>query len=159
VSLHEILTLLVAVIGAVTGLMSLVRTRRIAEKQLEFQAITAALAKRQLEALERQEDAQNKADVTVDLVRVGRTDFRFVLSNRGGAPATDVNFEIAKDSPDDPLVRNECERKLPYRKLEPGQSFTLIAAFDTGSAMKYATLLTWHNPDGSTTSRDADVAI
>ncbi len=40
---YEILTLLVALIGAVTGLTSLMRTRRIAEKQLEFQAITAAL--------------------------------------------------------------------------------------------------------------------
>lgn len=158
-SLHEILTLLVAVMGAVTGLTSLVRTRRIAEKQLEFQAIAAALAKRQLQAVERQEDAQSKADVTVELVKVGRTDFRFVLSNRGAAPATDVDFKIAKDSPDDPLVRNECERKLPYPQLEPGQSFTLIAALHMGSAMKYATHLTWQNPDGSRGARDAHVVL
>ena|SRR5437879_5969008 len=83
---YEILNLLVALIGAVTGLTSLMRTRRIAKKQLEFQAITAALAKRQLQVLERQENAESKADVTVELVKVGRTDFRFVLSNSGSHP-------------------------------------------------------------------------
>jgi len=156
---YEILTLLVALIGAVTGLTSLMRTRRIAEKQLEFQAITAALAKRQLRVLERQENAESKADVTVELVKVGHTDFRFVLSNRGLAPATDVNFSIAEDSADNPLVRNEWERKVPYPKLEPGQSFTLIAALHLGSAMKYATHLTWRDADGSTGSRDTHVAL
>src|SRR5205809_936975 len=84
---------------------------------------------------------ESKADVTVELVKVGRTDFRFVLLNRGLALATDVNFSIAEDSADNPLVKNECERKLPYPKLEPGQSFTLIAALHMGSAMKYATHL------------------
>ena len=118
--LYEVLTLLVALTGAVTGLTSLVRTRRLGEKQLEFQAITAALAKRQLQALERQEDGKNKADICVELVKVGRTDFRFVVSNRGAAPATNVNVKIADDSPDNPLVGNECERKLPFPKLEPG---------------------------------------
>lgn len=158
-NLHEILTLLVALIGAVTGLTSLVRTRRIAEKQLEFQAITAALAKGQLQALESQEDAKSKADIIVELVKVGRIDFRFVVSNRGGAPAANVNFKIAEDSPDNPLVGNECEQKLPFPKLEPGQSFTLIAALRMGSAMTYATHVAWKNPDGSVGSRDAHVAV
>ncbi len=158
-NLQEILTLLVALVGAITGVTSLVRTRRIAAQQLEFQAIAATLAKRQLETLERQASAESKADVTVDLVKVDRTDFRFVLSNRGSVPAADVNFRIAQDSPDDPLVRNECERKLPFPKLDPGQSLTLIAALHMGSALKYATHVTWANPDGSIESRDVHVAV
>jgi len=158
-SLYEILTLVVALIGAVTGLTSLIRTRRIAEKQLEFQAIAAALAKRQLQALDREEEARNKADVVVDLVKIGRTDFRFVLTNRGAAPATNVDFKISEDSSDNPLVVNECQQKLPFPKLEPGQSFTLIAALHLGSTMKYSTHIRWRNDDGSTGSRDAHVVI
>lgn len=161
-TLLEILTLLVAVIGAITGLTSLLRTRRLAEKQLEFQAISAALAKRQLRDLEQQEDAKSKADITVELVSpmsFGGTRYEFVLSNRGSAPATDVDFRIAESSADDPLIRNECDRKLPYPQLEPGQSFTLTAVLHMGSAMKYATKITWRNLDGSTGSRDVQVAV
>jgi hypothetical protein len=50
---------------------SLIRTRRIAEKQLEYQAISAALNKMQLAALQRQEDPQNEEDVTIEFVNVG----------------------------------------------------------------------------------------
>lgn len=158
-TLYEILTLLVALVGAVTGVTSLIRTRGVERKNLEVQAITASLAKRQIEALDKQEGAQNKADVVVELVKLGRSDFRFVLSNQGAAPATNVAFQIAKGSPDDPLVRNECQQKLPHPKLEPGQSFTLIAARHMGSAMTYATHITWQNSDGSSGARDAQVSV
>ncbi len=158
-TLYEILTVLVAVIAVITAAASLVRTRKVEEKQLEFQAITAALAKKQLAALEKEEGAKNKADVTVELVKVGRSDFRFVVSNQGHAPATNVNFTIAEESPDNPLVPNECERKLPYPKLEPGQSFTLIAALHMGSAMNYANHISWQNIDGSSGARDVHVSV
>jgi hypothetical protein len=158
-NLYEILTLLLALIGAVTGLTSLVRTRVIAEKQLEYQAIAAALAKRQLEALIRQEATTSKAEVTVDLVKVGRTDFRFVVSNRGLAPATDVNLEISPSGPDNPLVKGELDRKLPFPKLEPGQSFTLTAALHLRSAMQYPVRLSWRDPNGGIERRDVHVAL
>lgn len=138
---------------------SLIRTRRLAAKQLEYQAIAMALAKAQLEALKRQEGAQTTADITVELVQVERTDFRFVISNRSAAPASEIMFTIAEDSPDNPLVRNEIERKLPYPKLEPGQSFTLHAALVLRSAMQYTTRLAWTNPDGARVTRDIHVAL
>jgi hypothetical protein len=163
---YEILVLIVSVIGAITGLIgavsglvSLARTRAFAEKQLEFQAITAALAKRQLEALDRKERAENKADVTADLVRVGPTDWRFVVSNRGAVPAAEVSFTIPATSEDNPLILSECEQKLPFPKLEPGQSFTLHAARHLGSAMQYPVRLTWRNPDGDSDGRDVHVAL
>ena len=156
---YEILTLVLAALAAITSVTSIIRTRRIAEKQLEYQAIAAALAKAQLAVLKRQEGTLTKADVTVELVKVGRTDFRFVISNRRAVPATDVTFTIAEDSPDNPLIRNECERKLPYPKLEPGQSFTLIAALHLRSAMQYATRLAWRSPDGIRVTRDVHVAL
>ena len=158
-SLYEILTLLVALIGAVTGFTSLIRTRRLAAKQLEFQAIAAALAKTQLLEFEREEAARTQADVIVELVKTGRTDFRFVLTNRGVAPAASVDFKIAVGSPDNPLVERECQEKLPFPRLDPGQSFTLIAARDMGSAIKYATHVRWQNEDGSAVSRDVHVAL
>ena len=156
---YEILQVLVVVIAVIIATTSLVRTRRAEEKQLEFQAVTAALAKKQLKALEKEEGAMNKADVTVELVKVDRSDFRFVLSNQGYAPAMNVNFTIIKGSPDNPLVPNECKAKLPYPRLEQGQSFTLLAALGMGSAMSYATQISWQNIDGSSGAHDVHVSV
>jgi hypothetical protein len=156
---HEILTLIIASVGAVTGLVSLWRTHVITKKQLEYQAIAAALAKRQLEALIRQGNAENKADITVDLVRVTSADFRFVVSNRGRATATDVNVELAPSSPDNPMIERERAQKLPFPRLDSGQSFTLIAALHLRSAMQYSLHLTWRDPGGRIERRDAHVAL
>lgn len=158
-SVYELLGILIGLISATIALTALVRGRVVAAKHLELQAIMAALAKRQLEALDRKERAENKADVTVDLVRVGRTDWRFVVSNLGAVPATEVNFTIAPTSPDNPLIQSECEQKLPFAKLGPGQSFTLHAALHLRSAMQYPARLTWRNPDGGSDGRDVHVAL
>lgn len=156
---YETLTLCVSVIAVVIAAVSLVRTRTVQRKQLELQALAAALARKQLTLLQQDEETKNKANITVELVEAGRTDFRFVLSNQGKAAATKVNLGVAKNSSDNPLLADECERKLPYPRLEPGQSFTLIAALHMGSAMSYAIHLNWENPDGSKESRDVDVSL
>jgi hypothetical protein len=158
-SRYEIFTLLVGIIGALTGVTSLIRTHLIAKKQLEFQATAAALAKRQLLALTREEAAKRKADVGVALVQVGRGEYRFVISNDGDAPAENVHFRIADNSPDNPLIDSECKQKLPYPKLDPGQSSKLIASRDMGSAVTYQTYISWRNQDGSTDSRDLHVSL
>jgi uncharacterized membrane-anchored protein YhcB (DUF1043 family) len=146
---YEIASLLIAIVAVVISVVSLVRARKVQAKQLEFEAVTAALAKKQLELLEKEEQTQEQARVTAELVKVGRTDYRFVITNLGVAVASDVNFEIDPKSLDNPLVANECARKLPYPSLQPGQSFTLIAALSMGSTMSYNTQLKWKNPDGS----------
>jgi hypothetical protein len=156
---YEILTIIIASVGAVTGIASLWRTHVLARKQLEYQAIAAALAKRQLEALIRQENAENRADLTVDLVKVTSTDFRFVVSNRGLAAASDVNVEVDPSSPDNPMVQGERAQKLPFPRLDSGQSFTLIAALHLRSAMQYSLHLTWRDPGGRIERRDAHVAL
>ncbi len=151
---YEIITLLIALLAVVVSAVSLVRSHKTQRKQLEFEAITAALAKKQIELIEKEEQTGEHAHVTVELVKVGRTDFRFVIMNQGIAVASDVTFEIDPSSPDNPLSVSETERKLPYPSLQPGQSFTLIASFNLHSSMSYDTHLTWQNPDGSREERN-----
>ena len=156
---YEFLSICVSLIAAAAAATSLVRARAVQEKQLEFQAITAALAQKQLELLQRQEQAKDKADITVQLVKAGRTDFRFVLFNQGKAAAVNVTMRIAEKSPDNPLIESECKRKLPYPRLEPGQSFTLIAALHMQSSMRYPVHVEWESPDGSKESRDVQAIL
>ena len=153
-SFYETIVSLIAVAALVISTVSLIRTRKFQAKQLDFEAITAALAKKQLELLEQGEPARDQAYVTAELVKMDRADYRFVIMNQGHATATEVAFEIDPASPDNPLVGNECQRKLPYPSLQSGQSFTLIAALHLGSAMSYQTHLKWKNPDGSPGAND-----
>lgn len=146
---YEITSLLIAIFAIVISVVSLIRASRNQTKQLEFEAITAALAKRQLDLLEIKEQRREQAYVTAELVKVGRSGYRFVIMNQGVAVASDVTFGIDPKSPDHPLVANECARKLPYPSLQPGHSFTLIAALSMDSAMSYNTQVKWKNPDGS----------
>ncbi len=168
-TVYEILTSLIAVVALLLSTLSLVRGRKAQAKQLDFQAITAALEIKQLELLEKVERTDKREDVTgerrdkrphvtAELVKVGRTDYRFVIMNQGSAVALDVTFEIDPASPDNPLVKNDCQRKLPYPSLQPAQSFTLIAALHMGSAMVYETHLKWRNPDGSAGTNDVHLS-
>ena len=155
---YEIASLLIAIVAVGIAVVSLVRARKVQAKQLEVEAVTATLAKKQLELLEKEEETQEQAYVTAELVKVGRTDYRFVIMNQGVAIAFDVTFEIDPKSPDNPLVANECARKLPYPSLQSGQSFTLIAALSMDSAMSYNTQLKWRNPDGSQGTNNAHLS-
>lgn len=146
---YEFLTLLIALLAVVISAVSFVRSGKTQERQLEFEAINATLAKKQLEIILREDTMQGKAHLVVELVKVGKTDFRFVIRNQSSVIATNVDFIIDKNSSNNPLVKNECQGKLPYPYLQPGQFFTLIAALYLGSAMNCDTLLTWTNPDGS----------
>lgn len=146
---YEIVAPWIAIVALIISTVSLARTSRIQTKQLEFEAITAALAKKQLELLTKEEQSDERAHVTAELVKVGISDYRFVVMNQGAAVASYVTFKIDPASPDNPLLRNEAESKLPYPSLHPGQSFTLIAAFNLDSALSYDAHLEWQNPDGS----------
>ena len=146
---YEIINSIIAIIALIISTVSLIRGRKIQTKQLEFEAITAALAKKQLELLEKDETSDDRANVTAEMVKVSSGNYRFVIINQGPAVASNVAFEIDPASPDNPLVTNDVERKIPFPLLQPGQSFTLIAALDMGSAMSYDTYLSWNNPDGS----------
>lgn len=156
---YEFLTLIIALVAVVISAISFVRSGKTQERQLEYEAINATLAKKQLEMILREETRQEKARLVAELVKVGRTDFRFVVLNHSSVLATNVDFKIDENSPDNPLVQNERRSKLPYPSLQPGQSFTLIAALHFGSAMSYDTLLTWTNPDGSPGSNRVHVSI
>ncbi len=146
---YGIVNSLIAILALIISTTSLVRARKGQAKQMEFEAITAALAKKQLELLEKREQTDERAHVTAELVKVGQADYRFVITNHGPAAAADVTFGINAGNSDNPLIQNEAQKKLPYRSLEPGHSFTLIANLRLGSAMSYDTHLGWHNPDGT----------
>ncbi len=143
---YEILSLIVSSLAALVAVVSLVRTRKIAAQQIELERATAELSKKQLAILNSEELERAKAYIDVKLEDFGNT-HKFIITNTGGAEATNVHFSISGDG--SPLVTNEYTKKIPIKSLKPEKSVTLIAAISMGSPHEFNVFVSWNNPDGS----------
>lgn len=112
-----------------------VAQRKLQTEANDLQRATSELAKKQLEMLHREDAGKNKARLSLDLVREGRTNFRFHIRNLGDADATDVELELLVDSKNNPIVQDQYDEKFPIKRLQPGSSVSLIAALHLGSPM------------------------
>lgn len=156
---HETINSLISLLAVAIAAISLVRARKVEAQQLEYSAINAAYTRKLLERIEKEDQAEQNARVSAELLKVSTGNYRFVITNEGAATATDVVFSIESAGSDDPLSENECKRKLPYPKLNPGESFSLIAGLHMGSTMNYASRVTWKDPDGTVRSVDRQLTL
>jgi hypothetical protein len=187
-TLYENLTLIIAVLGAVISAVSLVRTRRLDDRQNRFQVKQEELTDLQLQLL-RREVAQHQAalpsttqqraalpsttpqpappppvvapaDVRATLERAGGRNHRFVITNWGYGPARNVNFQLRqREGRSSPLVRGDYDEKNPITELQPGDRVTFMAALTFGSGTTFDALLTWQNEDGSEQQRETRVTL
>jgi len=155
---YEIITIFVSLVAVVLSIISLVRTRKVQKEQIELQKITAELSRKQIQIIEREQAEQNKAKISVELVRFGN-DYRFLISNVGYAKASNIHFDLDQDCQDNPLVQGDYETKIPIPSLNPGSSIELLAAISMGSAGRYHVLVRWDNPDGTQEEDRIFVAI
>lgn len=157
---YEIAATALALIAIVMSGFALFVQHRLQKESNDLQRATSDLARKQLKILAREDDARNKARITLDLVKENRTSFRFVLTNIGQVDARNVNLDLLLDKPSDsPLIASEVKSKLPAPKLPPGGSLSLIAALHMGSPLAYRARLTWTNPDGSETADETFAAL
>jgi hypothetical protein len=172
----------------IVAVVSLVRTRRLDERQNRFQAKQEELTDLQLQLLRREvaahltalpsataqpaavpsatpqpapsEPAAASADVRVTLERSGGRNHRFVLTNWGYGPARNVNFQLRqREGRSSPLVRGDYDEKNPIPELLPGDRVTFMAALTFGSGTTFDALLTWLNEDGSEQQRETRVTL
>ena len=153
----EILTLLVSLVAVAISWVSLVRTRRLSERQLELQETTAALAAKQLTQIEQSEAAQATADIRVELTKLGKG-YCFLIINRGPGIAYSLDFELI-DCADSPLLRGEIARKLPYPELRPDSRVKLRAALHMGSPTVYTARVSWQDASGGDRTEDMTVSL
>ncbi len=93
--------------------------------------------------------ASQKAFVRVALVGTGRT-HRVVVSNLGPALARQVTLSVEpRDGRSSPMVRADCEEKLPISELAPGSEVSLLASVSSASGSAFDARLVWINADGS----------
>ena len=143
-SRYEIVSLLIAVIALVISTVSLHRTRRIAERQLKLQEEQAALSRLQHKVLSREQEENQRADLHVQLVDDGHSR-RFVLSNRGHAPARNVEFGFSGSKPVFPEQFNSL---FAIKNFRPGEEFSLSALITLNTPSAVEGVFTWEDEFG-----------
>lgn len=156
----EILTILIACVSAVISLVAIVGQRKLQREANDMQRATSKLAEKQLEILEREDKTKIQARVKLDLVKEGKGNYRFRLTNISSQDAKNVNLKLLLNKPnDDPIIKTEYQQKLPAKVLSPGSSISLIAALHLGSPTAYNAILSWENPDGSEASYETYASL
>jgi len=161
----ELLSLLIAVIAAVISVVSLARTRQVAQRQIELQRANlelqkeqALLAKFQRELLEREEQAKVRANVVV-YAGESVTGLRFFVRNTGPVPAHDVNVEvISRQTMESVLIKEDVKAKLPIKCLNPEIDIGLIPAITLQSGNSFEALVSWRDPDDSVQRMQFDLS-
>lgn len=174
-TLYEHLDTIIALLGVIVAVVSLVRTRRLDERQNRFSEKQEELTDLQLQLLRREvahqaalpsatpqpapPPAVAPADVRATLEHAGNGE-RFVITNWGYGPARNVNFQIRRrEGRSSPLVSGDYDEKNPIPELLPGDRVTFIAALTFGSGTTFDALLTWQNEDGSEQQRETRVTL
>lgn len=93
-SQSEMASLGISLISVVIALVSLVRTRKVENEQLELQRITADLSRKQIRQLDEQDQLQNRADLRVRFEPKSQSDWIFVIENRGSGSAFSLKLEL-----------------------------------------------------------------
>ena len=140
------LSLFVSIVAVVISAVALVRSRKIAEKQLELEQHQADLARKQLEQIAQQERQAELAAVDVQLEGYG-TSYELIIQNLGQAEARNVDLEWTSEPPR--FYDGDVDSKLPIRRLKPGSSLSMKIALHLGSPTYYEGKVSWCNADGS----------
>jgi hypothetical protein len=156
---YEALSIVVSCIAVVLSLVVWNGQRRMQREANDLQRATSELAKKQLEILLREEQGKNSARLSVSLKRDGKG-FKFWITNISDVDAKDVDFALVVARPEDnPLVKSEYEQKFPAKRLQPGESVSLLAALFLSSPTGFNTTLKWTNPDGTRIEDETYVAL
>jgi hypothetical protein len=148
-SQFEILTLVVSCLAVILSVHTLWEQRKLQREANELQRVTAELAKRQLEQLEEQDAARNRAYLAVDLYKQGNS-HRLRVSNVGNVDALNIRLELeVPQNSESPLAKEEYAQKFPVKRLNIGGSVSLLCGIYLDSPPCIEGVLFWSNPDGT----------
>jgi hypothetical protein len=82
-----------------------------------------------------------KADLGASFIKLGSSNYRLKIWNKGKASARDVRIDFPEGN--DVVPHSEIERKFPLESLEQYQSVELIAAVSMDTKSKHTIRLAW----------------
>jgi hypothetical protein len=85
--------------------------------------------------------SDKKADLGASFIKLGRSQFRLKIWNKGKCPARNVRLEFPEGN--DFVPQSEIDAKLPLEALEQYQSIELLTYIHFGSKSKHVVKLIW----------------
>lgn len=140
-----------ACLALVLSLIATVNTIRFNSRQKSLIDSQERLNQRLLAREETDAEANTRADLSANLVRAGKGNWRLKVYNRGKAPARNVTIELPQG--DDLLIMSDVNSKFPLELLEPAHGVELIALVHLGSASKHEVTLRWSDDFDTTNSK------
>jgi len=146
----ETLTLLLALLSNVIAFAALYRSKRVSDRQLEFEALQAELAAYNLKQRQEVDAKRKQGAISIDTSLRARGLYNLNIRNIGEVPLFNVQLKIEMIDQEDssPLMSGE-EKKFPIQRLDPGM--TRSAAFITHlqCSFPFMVCVNWNDPDGT----------
>jgi hypothetical protein len=138
-----------AVLALILSAWSMKKTNDFNRRQKEFIDTNDRLNQMLIEKEAQESEAQKRADVSANFIKLGKTDYRLKVFNRGPGTASNVRVELLDEAAKDMLIESDVKRKFPIPILEQHQNVDLIAAVHLGSPSRIEIALVWDDASGT----------
>jgi hypothetical protein len=137
-----------AVLALILSAWSMKKTNDFNRRQKEFIENNDRLNQMLIEKEAQESEAQKRADLSANFIKVGKSDYRLKVFNRGPGTATNVRVELVDQAARDMLIESDVNRKFPVPILEQHQNVDLIAGVHLGSPGRIEIALVWDDASG-----------
>lgn len=171
---YEILPLLISLLAASIAVVSLVRTRRVNNRQLELQTkqtqlqeehlrlnqrheeLASKVAQFQIREYEEAELAKKEAKIAVTLESTHSPNiYHFIFRNEGRAPTHKVSWTIESKTGGAINFDNDFPKEIG--RLDPGSSMTLRASWDRNVRSPFIAYVSWYDAEGKRFTQDFEL--
>jgi len=103
--------------------------------------------------------AEKKADLSANLIEVGKNKYRLKVFNRGKGTARNVRLIDLASADETFLIQSDIDHRFPVPILEQHQAVELIAAIHMGSPLRAHIKLQWDDEMGSDHEKELTPAL
>jgi len=136
-----------SIFSAVVALVALIISVISMHKANKFGSTADRLNQMLIEREQAEGIASKKADLSANMIKFGKNDYRLKIFNRGKGTALKVRLiDLAGDS--SVLIASDIQRKFPVPILEQHQSIELIAAVTLSAGPSGHIKLQWDDETG-----------
>lgn len=139
----------ISLLAVVVSVVALLRSRKNHAQLLELERVHAELSQRQIDEIEERKCEALKASLVAHLEKADQG-YKFVITNKGEATASNIYFALEQDNEHNPLIHGDFEQKIPFPALAPNEHYHLLAHIPLNiRQLTYEISLRWDNQDGT----------
>jgi hypothetical protein len=137
-----------SIASTVIALVALIVSALSMRKANKFGATADRLNTMLIEREEAEGVASKKADLSANMIKTGKSDYRLKVFNRGKGTARNVRLTDLTGA-SSIIMANSIQSKFPIPILESHQSVELIVAVFLGSSLRCHIKLQWDDETGA----------